>query len=70
MSPGQMPCRTVPDSLARALCLDCDKEVAGCLALAIIVQDGEVGIMVGITEGGDFHSLCRVQLAVIPVVQF
>ena len=60
------PYLSIPESLVRAMCTDCDREVAGCLALRALVVDGVPGLEINISEGGRVHPICRVPFQRIP----
>jgi hypothetical protein len=66
--PEKQPVRHVPAALARGICMDCGQEIAGTIALHVLVHRGVPGIEVFICNNGQMHALVRVQMSLLPVV--
>jgi hypothetical protein len=66
--PEKQPVRHVPHSLVRGVCMDCNQEFAGSIALHVVLLRGVPGIEVLVVNHNEMHALCRVPMTLLPVV--
>jgi hypothetical protein len=62
----KLPARTLPHTLVRGMCMDCYIEVAGYLAVSIVVIDRIPGVQIEVVSDDHTHTLGRVPLHLIP----